>query len=517
MIRKAAILMIAFWLIALLGGGLWGLMEHALAMRSIPPGAREVRTVQDLYGAHLFDEAIKQCDRAEHDPKDADFLPRILYIHWAASRRLARTSETERVQREFLRRFPNNPLAADMHFADAMQSLAQGDYATADKQLAVIEQRFPNAPVTSKARDIRQRLIQAMPAATRPALSAERSNHKGGCAMTTGAVPSSPIEIAPTAGDHRSIATRAVMLLASLLLFFAAAMKWRQLPVVERLGDDLLHRQSFVGGQIVFEASLAAWLLSGTAAKWSRRVALAAFGVFACVALYEAVGGAESCGCFGQFKVNPWITVIVDLLFAGTLARSPWWHGLKTRPMNGRRFGIFGACLIAIIGLTVWRYNQSLAVDKGGNDGILFTQDGLAILDTDNWVGKPLPIASYLNATSPSSKIAVTGYQTGNVVIMIYSNECDHCRRAVPRYVAWLKDNSKTTPFWFVEMPPYAKADEALVSPALGINCLRLSDQHEWFAQTPVLVKLENGIVTQVVEGDAAADPNVFSPSVRRS
>jgi outer membrane protein assembly factor BamD (BamD/ComL family) len=48
-----------------------------------------------------------------------------------------------------------------MYFATALEHLAAGNYKHASQELLDIENRFPEAPVTRKARDIRKRIDAA--------------------------------------------------------------------------------------------------------------------------------------------------------------------------------------------------------------------------------------------------------------------------------------------------------------------------------------------------------------------
>ena len=55
-----------------------------------------------------------------------------------------------------------------------------------------------------------------------------------------------------------------------------------------------------------------------------------------------------------------------------------------------------------------------------------------------------------------------------------------------------------------IEMPPYAPIGQELVRD--GTACVRgkLSNEREWFATTPVVISLVDGIVTKAVEGEQA-------------
>ena len=116
----------------------------------------------------MFDEVLGECARGERDPKYADYQPQILYIRWAAQHQLDKSDDAMATQRQFLDRYPNHVLAADMHFSDAMNELASADYRDAKLQLKSICDRYPTAEVAKKAADILRRLRAAVPTTTEP-------------------------------------------------------------------------------------------------------------------------------------------------------------------------------------------------------------------------------------------------------------------------------------------------------------------------------------------------------------
>ena len=97
------------------------------------------------------------------------------------------------------------------------------------------------------------------------------------------------------------------------LLGSAALKSWQYLqsPIPP---CELQHFPGLEPVLITFETFLGLWLISGTSPVAARRVAIGCFGIFACYTLYEAFAGKTDCGCFGRVHVNPWNTLILDVL-----------------------------------------------------------------------------------------------------------------------------------------------------------------------------------------------------------
>ena len=83
------------------------------------------------------------------------------------------------------------------------------------------------------------------------------------------------------------------------------------------------HWQSLVMLWVVFELFLGTWLLRGVHAARAWRLSLMCFSLLACVALFQALAGWASCGCFGQLKASPWFVATFDVLAVAALLRWP--------------------------------------------------------------------------------------------------------------------------------------------------------------------------------------------------
>ncbi len=302
------------------------------------------------------------------------------------------------------------------------------------------------------------------------------------------------------------MSSRTIYFVAALVLLFAAAMKFEQLPVVDRMGEGLLHRPAFVIGLIVFEIVLAAWLLFGVWPRWTKWIPAICFSLFAMAALYLAITGAESCGCFGRVKVNPWVTFAMDVVLAGALWRWPPGKGREAagtgrddrgeRKTRGLAYRIIAAGGAAAIALTLsLRQLPVVATQASGESGAIgmIEAGGLTILEPREWIGHALPILPHLDIAER--------LKTGQWLAVLYHADCSTCRKAVPGY----ERMAGSHPVALLEMPPFAHGvDERLVpadSPAL---VGRLTDAREWFATTPVVLLLNDAVVRDVTEGPAA-------------
>lgn len=117
-----------------------------------------------LYEAKHFPQASAEAGSFKKDPNCASYLPQILYIAWVADRQSGSDGVEKQWRDEFLARFPDHPLGADMYFASAMNSLAAGEYDESLRLLEFIEHRYPQAGIIEQVHELKQRLSSAQAA-----------------------------------------------------------------------------------------------------------------------------------------------------------------------------------------------------------------------------------------------------------------------------------------------------------------------------------------------------------------
>jgi thiol-disulfide isomerase/thioredoxin len=284
-----------------------------------------------------------------------------------------------------------------------------------------------------------------------------------------------------------------VMWVAGMVLLAATALKIHQLLTEPIISKGFWESWEFFLIQIPLELGLGIWLISGLFRKAGWLLGLIAFGGFIGVTLYKGLTGAESCGCFGMVKVNPWITLsAIDIpIFILLAIFRP--KGEKLFPPPWPKPAHFFAIVIpTFILLPTIEYN--LIMNKPP-----IKTDKYEVVDTKQWVNQNLwPMLEYIDKKAQ--------LQTGLWVVLMYHYDCPDCAQAIPKYEEMyksLKGNENAINFAFIEMPPYGNEKQQLVSPDSEIVRGRLSEAKKWYAQTPVVVVLDNGQALKAWEGKA--------------
>lgn len=293
----------------------------------------------------------------------------------------------------------------------------------------------------------------------------------------------------------------------AIVLLAAAGLKAYQLARAPVMEPGLLNQRWLLAGVVELELVLGTWLLIGTQGLRTWTFTLVVWLTFLGVASYEAVLGASSCGCFGQFHVKPVYTAGFDLVAVLAL--------LFSRPrrdpeqLSPPALGAWRRALLILIALggiasgawDIRHYSGGVPSDQG-----MIVADGVTILEPEKWAGHSFPLTDSIDAGDSLT--------SGNWLVVLYRSDCDHCQRAVPKYEQLARQNKMAAGspgVALIEMPPYADAGQQLVGPDSAAVRGKLSDKHEWFAQTPVVIKLVDGKVVAAAEGEQAEDPAAFS------
>ena len=123
-------------------------------------GKAALRRLTYLYSAGRNAELLSAASALRTDNGRRTFLPEVMFVSWAALRRetVQRSGE---VKRDFLKSFPQHPLAAEMHFESALDALKNADPERAVTYLRVIEESFPKSALLPQVHEVQRRLRKA--------------------------------------------------------------------------------------------------------------------------------------------------------------------------------------------------------------------------------------------------------------------------------------------------------------------------------------------------------------------
>lgn len=217
-----------------------------------------------------------------------------------------------------------------------------------------------------------------------------------------------------------------------------------------------------------------------------RLLAMLLFASFACYSLLLVFQGAVSCGCFGQLKVNPWWTLLLDIaIFAGLALEFFAKKTDETSRDKPKTIHAIGTGIISFalaLGL-MWH----AAPRQASSQNEFLTIGNLIILEPETWAGKKFPLLEYVDVD----------VSQGKWVLLLHRHDCSKCLEAVPKYDK-LASLSLRYQVAIIEVPPHDASHETNAS---HCHVGQLSDAREWFVETPVEIDLENGVVMKASTG----------------
>lgn len=287
-----------------------------------------------------------------------------------------------------------------------------------------------------------------------------------------------------------------IMKLIGIILITAAILKGYQLLTEPTVEVTIWSQRWFLILQVEFELFLGIWLVSGIMKRAAWLAALSCFVLFSGVTLYKGITGADSCGCFGSVKVNPWVTLLaIDLPAVLGLAvfrpvrlveqevtqvkkRCLFLPDLFSPLPSLPRFAVgFSTCLILlVVTASMLAFNEPQKVTST-----------YEVLEPETWVGKELPIHDYIDIGDQ--------LREGNWLVLFYHYDCPDCQKTITKYIKTFSEmdiNNFLVRIAFIEIPPYG--------PKLDCHnqlCLigKLNNSKKWFITAPAEVLLASGSV----------------------
>ncbi len=285
----------------------------------------------------------------------------------------------------------------------------------------------------------------------------------------------------------------------------------RHLPValvkwVGGLGLDLSFVLRFsIGVELAVVGVM--WLVP----RLARPVGIAMLAAFVPVLIGDLALGASSCGCFGAVQVPPIVTMAMDIGFLLGL----WLLGRRVEPLAASptlptlqvvAAGLWTVASFALaFGLTAGGASAAAAAGAGAPGAAAAPAEGYYLPRYGDWIGQPwseLPISGWLVG-------APDDLGAGSHLLLFYRKDCEHCHDLMEAYFV----GELAVPTTAVAVPERGGFPTVGVKPFPCDQCSKaeLPAGVDWFLQTPVLVRLEDGVVRCAAEVTAEA-PTCLEP-----
>lgn len=113
-----------------------------------------------LYEDGEYKEVIRKYPLCLDGDKCQSYRSQIMYIAWLASRKEGMSDSAVAIKKEFMAKYSQHPLCANMLFDEAINALSNGNYREARQVLEKIEYHYPKSSILSKVRELKERLTK---------------------------------------------------------------------------------------------------------------------------------------------------------------------------------------------------------------------------------------------------------------------------------------------------------------------------------------------------------------------
>ena len=240
------------------------------------------------------------------------------------------------------------------------------------------------------------------------------------------------------------------------------------------------------------------WLLP----RLARPIGIAMLVSFLPVLIGDVALGASSCGCFGAVRVHPGVTLAMDLgfllglwLLGGRVERLATPASLPTRNVVAAGIWVLASFALAF-GLTTGGSPAPAA--EGASAPVAAAAagpvEGYYLPRYADWIGtawSELPISGWIRG-------APSDLGVGPRLLLFYRKDCEHCHALMEAYFV----GPLAVPTTAVAVPERGGFPTVGIQPFACDECSRaeLPPGVDWFLQTPVLVRLEDGVVRCAAE-----------------
>ena len=234
-------------------------------------------------------------------------------------------------------------------------------------------------------------------------------------------------------------------------------------------------------------------------ARWAGIVML---GAFLPVLIGDVALGAESCGCFGSVEINPWVTLVTDVTFLLGLV----FLGQRDPRLALGRF-LPTSRVVAVGMWSLLSVFVAFALPAGNTtdpsevtaSAAPVPTDGYYLPNYEEWIGRPfrdLEIASWITGLPVDLEV-------GQQYVIFFRKDCEHCHELMEIYF----NGSLDWPATAIAVPERDGWPTVNLQAFPCVECRmgELPAGIDWFLQTPVLVRLADGVVECAAEVDAGA------------
>jgi hypothetical protein len=314
-----------------------------------------------------------------------------------------------------------------------------------------------------------------------------------------------------TSGVAGSVAVALARVVVPLWLAAGAVLKLVDLSpahlpaaLIQVLGDKGIDLMFVLRFSIATELIVAgAMFLLPPLSRW---VGVAILVAFAPILIGDLLLGASSCGCFGAVKVSPWVTLVTDVTFLlGLLILGRREPRLALTPrLPTSSVLVAGAWSLLSVALAFGVPAPVPTADAGsgaaGNSAMpALPADGYYMPQYQEWIGqdfRQLDIASWtLNLPDD--------IDMGPQYVIFFRKDCEHCHELMEVFFSGSLKRATTA----IAVPERDGYPTENVQPFVCEDCrvAELPAGIDWFLQTPVLVRLTDGVVECAAEVEASS------------
>jgi hypothetical protein len=149
--------------------------------------------------------------------------------------------------------------------------------------------------------------------------------------------------------------------------------------------------------------------------------------------------------------------------------------------------GLLACGTLVVVSAAGWISFNTAHFEARRPNTTVIPETGLVVIDPCNWIGGRFPLLKHIDID--------TDLAAGHWKVLLVQPDCADCRAAVRELADNLRRSRPPMLRWAVVSLSSGPLPEDFVRVDAGYRVGRLDAHHEWFAQTPVEIEIDNAVV----------------------
>jgi hypothetical protein len=160
---------------------------------------------------------------------------------------------------------------------------------------------------------------------------------------------------------------------------------------------------------------------------------------------------------------------------------------VRRRILLALAFGLFVCAAFIAVPAAGWMFFNTARIEERQPSTVAIPEKGLVVLEPNDWIGGRFPLLKHIEID--------TDLAAGHWKVLLVQPDCADCRGAVRDLADEMRRSGPSAVRWAVVSLSSGPLPEDFGRLNAACRVGRLDAHHDWFAQTPLEIEIDNAVV----------------------